>query len=188
MKTIIKALKAFLIICIFILVFIGGGYRLYSRFFLKDTPYKNEIPENLLAENKAIAATDVLSTSGIVYIEKIYTKCSHRETETINPPSSYTLKSESEILSLFPDAKLVSSSENKIHLKITKNTKCNQHYLAKESGGKIVITLQNNPNSIIEETNTPVYSLPADDINALMTGIKLESKEELTSFLEDYTS
>ena len=63
----------------------------------------------------------------------------------------------------------------------------NDYYTIKEYQGKVAVFINEEPVPI-DVYESYVYSLPKHDREALSTGIRVESVEDLQKIIEDYTS
>ena len=82
---------------------------------------------------------------------------------------------------------LISYEGLEIHLRKTYHQNSNGGYIAKSFNGMVVI-LNGDGKTVYEYTEINIGALPEDLRNEILDGMKLETEEELYSFLENYSS
>ena len=82
---------------------------------------------------------------------------------------------------------LISYEGLEIHLRKTYHQTRNGGYIAKSFNGMVVI-LNGDGKTVYEYTEINIGALPEDLRNEILDGMKLETEEELYSFLENYSS
>ena len=132
-----------------------------------------------------ITETKANTLEAEITFENVYEDCSH--TESYTSPVKESFDSINELQTTYPSWKIKSFDENKIFL--TKNTSgyCNNHYKIKLTGNKITVTRLKNK-SVYKEFYISLKYLTDTDITELEKGKTVNSMQELTEFIEDFTS
>lgn len=121
----------------------------------------------------------------ILYFEHIYEKCGH--SETYASPEYLSFNSIDEVEKLYSSWKIKNVQEDKIYLIKSSPFYCSNHFKIVLKGNKITVTRLKD-DSIYEEFYISMKYLTTEDIQKLNSGIILHSQQELTKFIEDFTS
>jgi len=120
-----------------------------------------------------------------ISFENVYSDCSH--TESYTSPVKESFDSLDELQATYPSWKIKNFDENKICLTKNNSGYCNNHYQIKLNGNKITVTRLKNK-SVYKEFYISLKYLTDTDIAELEKGKTVNSKQELTEFIEDFTS
>lgn len=155
--------------------------------FINGCGNKNNNQEKIIETSNKNVETEQIKSDTKITVNRIYRKCGHTEPEIITPPHSYGGKNLDNINVYFPGAEIESKNNEEIRLNIIKDGLCNQHYEAKLQNNEIII-LRENDGSVINKINVDVKILPSNDVIELLNGIKIDTKEDLQEFVQDFSS
>lgn len=153
---------------------------------------KDGLEDNLDFE---ITKEDILISPNTIIEERIHhTPCGHIVTRTREIEEEYINMTKDDLLQYlenFPEKKLISFSQSKITIGITKNHLCENHYVIGEKDGNIAIyKIDENGQRKLETffPDYPISLLMEADQNRLIEGIVIDSQEELSNVLENFIS
>ena len=161
------------ILCVLVMFSVGLVLGYYFDFFIQ-TPAKPTETKQLVTEGTPKELIFVTTYS-----------CGH--TTTYSDHQKIAFHDTQELLGAFPDWSVEDSDENQITLSKAVPTLCDQHYTAKLEGATVTVT-QRSTEMTVKQFEIQGKSLSAEETALLTSGVEMNSKEELASFLEDYTS
>ena len=190
------------IIIIFIIVFIFSifiGSGIYS-FLTK----KNKNKENQKESHSSISILDIeepsylveetnandekISPNSKLILKKYYKGCGHAVSDYTQIPEEMVNKTAQQIQEEYKDWNLEEFTEKEITLSKYLEGYCNEHYIVKEENEKIVVYEidKNGEKKLKQKTEIEVKYLPETDRVGLKSGIKVYTKENLNTLLQDF--
>lgn len=147
--------------------------------------YNEIISDEILQAN---SEEEKISPNCVISLKKYYSKCGHTISEFIELPSDLVNKNESDLKEKYESWKVEKYSSTEIILYKEFTGECGQHYIVKESDGKIIINriLENGEEVEFEKTEISVEYLTDTDKSKIESGIKVNGKQELNQLIEDY--
>jgi len=185
-------------------IIIGGiASFLIGYYLFKIGNIENEQQQNLLlAENYDIYTNNAeyisvkannseqKITPNTTIIKKVYyIDCEHIKQESEEVNEKLINMNESQFQAEYIGWEIQKFTNNEIIVYKEINDFCDEHYVLKDTEGKITIFLLDkygNEKEIIRETEIETKYLPELDIENLKEGIKVYGNEELNKLLEDY--
>jgi hypothetical protein len=131
------------------------------------------------------AKTPQKTIQGTITFNTKYLKCNH--CEIYEASTSENFNDENDIKSKYPSWEIKNIENNSIHLEKTVDEYCCNHFFAVLNNNKIIICRLND-NSVFREFYISLKYLTEKDLENLKQGIVFNSKKDLTTFLEDFTS
>lgn len=152
-----------------------------------------EIKERVDAENSMItvsASETKLASSAEMVIKKIYTLCGHSEINRMKIPMELVNYTEDDVKEKYPGWSIEKFGSDEMVISKEIEANCSNHYVIKESEGKIAVfeEITNDKMNFVENTEIDMSLFSAEDIDKFKKGIKVYGKEEVSSLIEDYTS
>ncbi|SCZ07408.1 BofC C-terminal domain-containing protein [Alkaliphilus peptidifermentans] len=198
-------------ICFGIVGFLAGYY--LHPLFNSDTPeiaideneklpyndylHLDEYKENTESEPSDTPVTsyeDSIGTDTKVVFRTLFTSCQSIRDDVIEPLEEIIGLKEGGFRSFaeanFTDWQIVRFSKDEVILFRRKEQICPNHFFVSEQDGFIAIFRFNEAGEriLIEKTSLPISVLPAIDQEKLKRGILLNTRDEVNSLLEDYSS
>ncbi|MFA5577546.1 MAG: BofC C-terminal domain-containing protein [Tissierellaceae bacterium] len=195
-----KEKKIFLIFLVSLTLFISSfflGYNLIARFINQGEIEQIDSGGDDRGDNLDFEITkeEVQISPNTIMEERIHhTPCGHVVTKTKEIEERFINMTRDDFLLYlenFPDKKLISFSQSKITIGITKNHLCENHYVIGEKDGNIAIyRIDENGERKLETffPDYPISLLMEIDQNKLIEGIVIDSQEELSDVLENFIS
>lgn len=154
----------------------------------------------LLAESKNINSEnyisvginktgDIISPNTTIVKKKYYIDCGHIKQEEDKATTDVINMNKNKFQAEYVGWEIQKFTNNEVVIYKEIYDYCNEHYLAKDEDGKIVVyKIDKNDNKIqkIEETDIETKYLTEEDLNSVKQGIKVYSKKELSQTLEDF--
>lgn len=191
--------KYVILIILFIAISIMGF--IIGLYIFKTENMQNEvnIAENIVTNKQNKENTNNIITTGSqeekisvntkIYQRVYYTDCKHLIETQIKDNKKYINKTKAEMQIEFIDWTIQKFTSNEVVLYKEIYNFCNEHYLACDEFGYIVI-YQLDKNDVKKEkvmsTGIATEFLAEEDAEKLKAGIKIYSKKELNEFLEDF--
>ena len=167
-------------------------YRLGSKVIKYDNKIDKEENNNLEMAKEVNSSEEKIGANTDVVLRKNYNLCGHTEEEDANKSEVVNLTKD-ELLDVYPDWRIVTFSENNVELEKEVEGICGEHYLVTEENGLIVVykrKIDTETGRMDKEeymtTDISVEYLPEEDLNCLVNGEEIYSREALNKFLEDY--
>lgn len=120
--------------------------------------------------------------------ETYYKKCGHTIIKSLKVPQDLINLTKNEVEEKYPNWKIDKFSSNEIIISKEEVGECGEHYLIKDNSGKLVIYMINEDGSEIEFEKTDIsteYLTETDRID-IEKGIRVNGKEELNKFIENF--
>ena len=188
----------FLFVC---LVFCATGLYFGYNKFKKPVENNDFILETEYAENEPVynpitaAVNDVNSSIKINIDTEIVYEYVHKEDKSVsvkkdNTPYFLVNKTLEEISYLFSSWDIIKFEQDEIILRKEINTTSTQKYIISVLDGYVAVFYDEalDGNRLKEVTEMPINTLPQEDIDRLLIGIKATGEDELIRLLEDYSS
>ena len=188
---------AVLIGVIFTLVFVGIDKQEQKGEIANEVELSQEvIKENIVEENlvqeeettQVESQEEKISPNCLLIMKKHYNTCNHTINEYVEMPPECINYTQDDLQKEYSDWKVEKFSPNEVVLLKEEDGECNEHYVLRESNGKIVIYKidENNEEKILEETNIATEYLTQEDKESIEIGLKVNTREELNKVLEDF--
>lgn len=120
-----------------------------------------------------------------------YTLCNHEIEDKIEVTKEMINMTYADVVNKYKGYEIIEFNNDKVVLKNTLNEFCSQHYLVKETDGKIGVyrVLSDDKLELIKVLDVDIDTLrQADRYMFQTTGVSVNGKESLYQFLEDYDS
>ena len=142
-------------------------------------------------ENEEIEANsneEKISPNCKLTLKKYYTECEHTINEYLDITKNLINKTQKELEEEYSDWEVEKYSSTDIILYKKFESNCGQHFVLRNTEGKIVIYLinDNNQEEVYEKTEISVEYLPETDKIEIGNGIKVFGKENLNQMLENF--
>ena len=167
-------------------------YRIGSKVIKYDNEIEKEENNNFEMAKEVNSSEEKIGANTDVVLRKNYNLCGHTEEEDANKSEVVNLTKD-ELLDVYPDWRIVTFSENNVELEKEVEGICGEHYLVTEENGFIVVykrKIDTETGRMDKEeymtTDISVEYLPEEDLNCLVNGEEIYSREALNKFLEDY--
>ena len=123
-----------------------------------------------------------------IKFEKYYKDCKHTVIEREKVKEELVNKDIEEIRNIYSNWELKQLNNKEIVLFKEFDGECNEHYLVKDSNGVITIYKidSEGSNILIEPTEISTKYLPKVDKEKLKEGVRLNGREELNAYIEDF--
>lgn len=121
-------------------------------------------------------------------IKTYYKKCGHTKNEYLELPEKLVNCKREDVEKIYKDYKIEKFASNEIVLYQEKEGECGEHYIVKDTNGKIIIYQKNEDGKeeLMEETDISTdYLTETDKIN-MKNGIQVNGKQELNQLIEDF--
>ena len=157
-----------------------------------DSVNENKIvTNNVVVERTSIETNfeeEKITPNTLIVYDKYYKECGHTVREKDNSTDTMVNLNKEELRGLYSDWEIKQFGSNEVVLYKEFAGECGQHYLLKENDGFVAIyRIESDGNfKLIEQTEISTQYLPSVDINRLKEGIKLNGKEELNAYIEDF--
>ncbi len=144
---------------------------------------KEDIVQVSMAEVK-------ISPYAKMMIKKKYKKCGHSTVDVVDIPMEIINYTKAELQEKYDGWKIESFDEEEIVLSREINANCEDHYVIKESEGKVFVykELTDTMTNLIEKLDLNVESLPEEERGELQAGVEIYGEEALATWKENYTS
>ena len=152
-------------------------YTRIEKIGLKD----DEVEQTSKVDNK-------ITPNTFIKFVKYYKKCGHTVTSIENIPREFINKNIEEIQEKYNDWIIEEANNKQITLYKEFDEECGEHYLVKDNNGYITIyTIDSDgKETLVEPTEIYIRYLPEIDKEKLKNGVKLNGKEELNAYIEDF--
>lgn len=114
--------------------------------------------------------------------------CGHTSSAVEKVPAGFVGKTLEEAAQAFPEYNIISFSPGTTVAEKKVNEMCDQHYVMKLEGEKLVVTQRNDPQKIRAEMPLDINMLPLETIEILNKGLNIDGETELLEFMEDFAS
>jgi len=159
-----------------------------------EAEYQNLESKNIIKEAEAIiketsSKEEKIGPNAKLIEKKYFNECEHLTTFKKNVPEEFVNKTKAELQIEYIGWEIQKFTNDEVIVYKEINDFCDEHYLLKDTEGKITIFLLDkygNEKEIIRETEIETKYLPELDIENLKEGIKVYGNEELNKLLEDY--
>lgn len=128
----------------------------------------------------------VISPDTRILIRRSYGGCGHFELEEKRLPSSWVGKSVSAVS--VPGTIYESYENHTLRFAKISQKKCDRHFILTIRDNRLVVVYQNDPSRIHSQFDFLPDSLSEAEQTTLRSGIYLDSEEELTKTLENFSS
>lgn len=175
-----------IIICSIIIL--TTGYFVY-RTVSVPLPFKEKAVQDLNKEDivtNNAQKTDTKYTKNTRYILTKNFICGHSVTEDLYIPPNFVGKTIDEIKKENQNIEITLYDDFSISATELYDTQCENHYIIKLKGNKLISYNKNEPDIIIKETTLNLMEFQKSDADILKNGIEVGSKEELLEFYEDF--
>ena len=193
--------KTLIITCIIafaVSIFIGSA--IYSNISNKKreqeekkTEIKNSQPISEIEEIEYLveetnATDEKTSPNAIIILKKYYKGCGHAVSDYATIPEEMVNKTAKEIQEEYKNWELEEFTEKEITLSKYLEGYCNEHYIVKDETEKVVVyeVDQNGKETLKQTTEIETKYLPETDRISLKSGIKVYTKENLNTLLQDF--
>ena len=153
----------------------------------------NALPPAAAAGNPAVTASAppvqkvTFTEDSMLHMTYLYS-CGHSVSKVEKVPAEFAGKTLDEVKEAFQEYHITSFSPGTSLGEKKLNSVCDEHYVMKLDGEKLVITYQNNPQKIKQEMPIDINLLPFETIEILNKGIRVDGETELLEFMEDFAS
>ena len=120
--------------------------------------------------------------------EKYYEKCGHTTRQYSNIPEELVNKTREQLQESYPDWEIETFASNEVVLSKKIEGECGEHYVVRDTDGKVTIYQVTESGQEIEFEQTEIsteYLTETDKIN-MKNGIRVNGKEELNQLIEDF--
>lgn len=155
--------------------------------------YENgiNITENIVIERTSIETNfeeNKITPSTLILYNKYYKGCGHTVKERDAATDTMVNLTEEQLKGLYSDWEIQKFTNDEVVLYKEFEGQCGEHYLLRDDEGLLNIYKIESDGSLklIEETEISTQYLPAVDVSKLKEGVKLNGKEELNSYVEDF--
>ncbi len=170
----------------------GEDMKIGSKVIKYGNETDREEPDRLETAKEVSSKEEKVGTNTEVILRTNYSLCGHTEQEQAD--KSYVVNlTKDELLDVYPDWRIITFSEDDVELEKDVDGICGEHYLVTEENGLIVVykrKIDTENGQIGKEeymtTDISVEYLPEEDLNNLIEGEEIYSREALNKFLEDY--
>lgn len=187
------------LIGIAIIVF-GFGMYTYNKDNVSDMNVVNtqKLAESTNEENVYNEMTnDIIETSStnsnvspnaIITEKRYYESCDHLIREVVDVPEELINLGKNEVKEYYSGWTIEKYSPTEIIVYREFKGICNEHYVVKEHEGVLGIYIENDEKvqEWLEDTEIEVQYLPEKDVQEFKVGVRVVSKINLNTFLEDY--
>ena len=121
-------------------------------------------------------------------IKTYYEECGHIKNEYLELPEELVNCTKEEVEDKYKDYTVEKFASNEIVLYQEKNGECGEHYIVKDTDGKVTIYVKTKEGKeeVVEETDISTdYLTETDKIN-MKNGIEVNGKQELNQLIEDF--
>lgn len=112
--------------------------------------------------------------------------CGHNKETNTSLPENFIGKTITEIKKENPDYIITSYNDFSVSALKVYDKHCDNHYIIKLNGTKLISFNKNSPDVTIKEIKMNLAEYPSEDIEILKNGIEVGSKEEMLEFFEDF--
>ena len=121
-------------------------------------------------------------------IKTYYKDCGHVKKENLELPQELVNCTEDEIKSKYNKYTVEKYASNELVLYQQKDGECGEHFLVKDTDGKVTIYVidENGEERLYETTEIAVDYLTQTDKANMVNGIKVIGKQELNQLIEDF--
>lgn len=147
--------------------------------------YEQLQQENMLETN---SEEEKISPNCSFTLEKYYEKCGHTTRQYSNIPEELVNKTREQLQESYPDWEIKTFASNEIVLSKKMEGECGEHYVVRDTDGKVTIYQVTENGQEIEFEQTEIsteYLTETDKIN-MKNGIRVNGKEELNQLIEDF--
>ena len=177
--------------------FFAGKY-LYDKKQRSNDNERSIINDNVIAlrEEKNIQdkilvdSSETKITPNTKIIEKIYyTECNHLIVKEEKPNKEFINLNEEEFKTKMAGYDIQKFTTEEVIIYKDRDDFCNEHYLIKDDEGHLgIYQLDKNEKvkDLFELTEIPTDFLPEEDKEKIKNGLRVDTKEELSSIIEDF--
>lgn len=147
--------------------------------------YEQLQQENMLETN---SEEEKISPNCSFTLEKYYEKCGHTTRQYSNIPEELVNKTREKLQESYPDWEIKTFASNEIFLSKKMEGECGEHYVVRDTEGKVTIYQVTESGQEIEFEQTEIsteYLTETDKIN-MENGMRVNGKEELNQLIEDF--
>lgn len=136
------------------------------------------------------ASITKLSPSAEMVIKKNFSRCSHSEVNRMKIPVELVNYTEEEVMKKYSGWTIEKFSTDEIILSKDIDANCTDHYVIKETNGKVAVynEIAENKMNFIENIDVDLTLLSDEEKGRFADGIRVYGKEEVSSLVEDYNS
>ena len=144
------------------------------------------LKENIIKE--VAEQKEKITPNTYLKFEQYYKDCGHTVIDREKVKEELVNKNIEEIENIYKDWEIKELNNKEIILYKEFKGECNEHYLLRDANGVITIyRIDNNGDEIlIEPTEISTKYLPKTDKDKLQNGVRLNGKEELNAYIEDF--
>ena len=121
-------------------------------------------------------------------LKQYYEKCGHTTRQYSNIPEELVNKTKEQLHEDYPDWEIETFASNEIVLSKKMEGECGEHYIVRDTNGKLTVYQVTENGQEIEFEQTEIsteYLTETDKIN-MKNGIRVNGKEELNQLIEDF--
>ena len=121
-------------------------------------------------------------------LKQYYEKCGHTTRQYSNIPEELVNKTREQLHEDYPDWEIETFASNEIVLSKKMEGECGEHYIVRDTNGKLTVYQVTENGQEIEFEQTEIsteYLTETDKIN-MKNGIRVNGKEELNQLIEDF--
>lgn len=121
-------------------------------------------------------------------IKTYYKGCGHTKSEYLELPKELVNCKKEDIQERYKEYEIEKFASNEIVLYQEKEGECGEHYIVRDTDGKVMIYKKksNNEEELVEETDIATdYLTETDKIN-MKKGIEVNGRQELNQLIEDF--
>ena len=170
-----------------------------SAVWLTKTIVTNQLQENNTVSPAAAAGNPTVTASAPPVQKVTFTEnsmlnmtylysCGHTMSKVEKVPPEFIGKTLDEVREAFPEYDITSFSPGTSNAEKKLSSVCDEHYIMKLDGEKLLITYKNNPHKVKQEMPIDINMLPFETIEILNKGISVDGETELLEFMEDFAS
>ena len=181
-----------LVICLTMVIYgVIGLYRINRNIVQNETAKAEDVQD--IYENSENSVTTAVQEKKIspntsFALKKFYDECSHYEYESAELPIELVNLTRQEVEEYYPDWEVEEFSDKRLVLCKEINGYCNEHFLIKLDGEKVVIYRLSTQGKFDKYKDTDIVKeyLTDKDIEKLTEGITVYGEGKLSSVLEDF--
>lgn len=148
----------------------------------------DEYEELQIGMLEASSNEEKISPNCFMTLKVTYKQCGHQTNEYTKVPDELVNKTKEELQEKYKDWNIEKFSDTDIVLTKEEEGNCGEHFLVKDTDGKIVIykILESGEQEKYDVTNISTEYLSDTDREQLKNGIKVTSRQALNQLIEDY--
>lgn len=129
-----------------------------------------------------------ISPNAFIILKKHYKKCGHIISKYVETSENLVNMTKEELQKEYGEVNISEFSDAEIIIEKQEEGECGEHYIVKDKGGKVTIykILENGKEQEYEVTDISIEYLTDTDKENMQKGVRINSKEELNQFIENF--